>query len=258
MCATDRCFNSKLASTFFKAVQVLPVERGAGLHQPSMKVASSLLNKGGWVHIFPEGTRSRTGDLLKMKPGVGQLVVNTVNHLKRELLANAASSSSSSRSSELNSAIGDLSPLIVPYYHDGMGELMEKGRKFPKVGTRMKVVVGEPIEIRDLVVLFASGEMREKELRSSILARVETAIHQLKETATQEDYVLTYNNSSIYEGNESSYKHSREILDPLQSLALECSNIWRRLLPLGLRAAMHQQEQQEEDRAKQEEQQEIR
>ncbi len=44
-------------------MQVLPVERGAGLAQYGMRVAQSRVAAGDWVHIFPEGTRSRTGKM---------------------------------------------------------------------------------------------------------------------------------------------------------------------------------------------------
>jgi len=41
--------------------QVLPVERGRGMDQPGMRAAERRLAAGDWVHIFPEGTRSRDG-----------------------------------------------------------------------------------------------------------------------------------------------------------------------------------------------------
>jgi len=36
------------------ALQVLPVERGAGLAQPGMRAAEARLAHGDWLHIFPE------------------------------------------------------------------------------------------------------------------------------------------------------------------------------------------------------------
>ena len=41
---------------FFRAVKVLPVERGAGLHQLGMRAAENRLNEGDWIHIFPGAT----------------------------------------------------------------------------------------------------------------------------------------------------------------------------------------------------------
>lgn len=45
-------------------VQVLPVERGKGMDQAGMRAAERLLAAGEWVHIFPEGTRSRDGSTM--------------------------------------------------------------------------------------------------------------------------------------------------------------------------------------------------
>ena len=47
----------------FKCGKVLPVKRGAGLEQEGVKMAIRKLNRGGWLHIFPEGTRSVDGEL---------------------------------------------------------------------------------------------------------------------------------------------------------------------------------------------------
>uniref|UniRef100_A0A061RWE6 Tafazzin family protein n=1 Tax=Tetraselmis sp. GSL018 TaxID=582737 RepID=A0A061RWE6_9CHLO len=59
MCASDRCFKGRLTSAFFRAGKVLRTERGGGLQQPAMWAAEDRLSRGEWVHIFPEGTRSR-------------------------------------------------------------------------------------------------------------------------------------------------------------------------------------------------------
>ena len=57
-------------------MQVLPVERGAGLAQPGIRAAEARLASGDWVHIFPEGTRSRDGLMGPMRKGVGRLVAS--------------------------------------------------------------------------------------------------------------------------------------------------------------------------------------
>lgn len=54
--------------------QVLPVERGAGLDQAGMRAAEARLAAGDWVHVFPEGTRSRDGRVGHARKGVGRLV----------------------------------------------------------------------------------------------------------------------------------------------------------------------------------------
>ena len=50
------------------------MERGAGLAQPGMAAAEARLAAGDWVHVFPEGTRSRDGRMGPARRGVGRLV----------------------------------------------------------------------------------------------------------------------------------------------------------------------------------------
>ena len=50
------------------------MERGAGLQQPGMLAAEQRLAAGDWVHVFPEGTRTKDGRMGHARKGVGRLV----------------------------------------------------------------------------------------------------------------------------------------------------------------------------------------
>lgn len=66
-----------------------------------MPIATRLLAEGRWLHIFPEGRVSFTGELLPLKWGVGHVLCNAV----------------------AQQAPGTPYPLVVPFYHTGMGEV---------------------------------------------------------------------------------------------------------------------------------------
>ncbi|GAB4819514.1 hypothetical protein N2152v2_006560 [Parachlorella kessleri] len=151
MCATDRCFKSKLLAPFFKAAKVLPVERGAGLGQFGMRVAQSRLAAGDWVHIFPEGTRSRTGKMLPVRKGVGWLVAQC-----------------------------EQPPLVVPFVHSGMEKILPKGAKLPKAGQEVNVLVGQPIEVADLLSQAQAEGWADNQLHLALTERVGQALYQLK------------------------------------------------------------------------------
>lgn len=125
LCATDRCFTNPILSTFFRSVKVLPVSRGDGIYQKGMDMALSKLNNGGWVHIFPEGSRSKDGGktIAPSKRGVGRLVMDA-----------------------------DSLPIVIPFVHTGMQDVMPVGKRIPRAGKRVIVVVGDPINFNDLIV----------------------------------------------------------------------------------------------------------
>jgi len=52
----------------------IAIERGAGLYQEGMQQSIDILNKGGWVHVFPEGKVHKDGTLHKLRWGIGKLV----------------------------------------------------------------------------------------------------------------------------------------------------------------------------------------
>uniref|UniRef100_A0A6N2KYG5 Tafazzin family protein n=1 Tax=Salix viminalis TaxID=40686 RepID=A0A6N2KYG5_SALVM len=114
LCASDRCFKNPVSSAFFRSVKVLPVARGEGIYQKGMDMAIAKLNSGSWVHIFPEGSRSRDGGKTMGSPkrGVGRLILDA-----------------------------DTVPLVIPFVHTGMQEIMPLGATLPRIGKRCFLVI---------------------------------------------------------------------------------------------------------------------
>ncbi|KAJ4967950.1 hypothetical protein NE237_014651 [Protea cynaroides] len=154
LCATDRCFKNPVTSAFFQCVKVLPVSRGDGVYQKGLDMALSKLNNGGWVHIFPEGSRSRDGGktMGSTKRGVGRLVMDA-----------------------------DTMPAVVPFVHTGMQDMMPIGSSFPKIGKTVTVLVGDPIQFDDLLLSVNDTQQASREaLYDVISSRIGQRLHELK------------------------------------------------------------------------------
>ncbi len=74
--AKEELFRISLFGRILKSVNAIPLKRGR-YSADSLKKAIELLNKGEGILVFPEGTRSRDGNLGKPKLGIGMLVVRT-------------------------------------------------------------------------------------------------------------------------------------------------------------------------------------
>lgn len=96
----------------------IPLTRGKGVYQPGIQTIIDKLNQGGVVHIYPEGTRTRSGDVGKGKPGVGRIVY-------------------ASRCR------------VVPCYHSGLNQVLPIGKKIPLLGKTVKIIIGEPITFEE-------------------------------------------------------------------------------------------------------------
>jgi monolysocardiolipin acyltransferase len=115
-CATDDAnfFTHPVSRWFFSAGKGVPIVRGAGLDQPGMHFLADRLREGDWVHIFPEGGRSRTPHQLRtpLKKGMAHLVRDT-------------------------------RPLMLPYHHWGMEKVLPIGASWPSTGQRVQLRFGE-------------------------------------------------------------------------------------------------------------------
>jgi 1-acyl-sn-glycerol-3-phosphate acyltransferase len=112
--AAEDYFFRSVSRTWIAAVVVnaLPFARQAHVRQ-SLSICSELLaNQGNVLIIFPEGTRSQTGETQEFKSGIGALVAG------RDIT-------------------------VLPCYLDGAFQAWPKGRRLPRPG-RVRLVVGEP------------------------------------------------------------------------------------------------------------------
>ncbi|BBN00060.1 monolysocardiolipin acyltransferase [Marchantia polymorpha subsp. ruderalis] len=151
LCASDKCFGNAATSAFFRSVKVLPLTKGHGVFQEGMEVALSKLNRGDWVHIFPEGSRSRDGNLALFKRGVGRLVLDAKSL-----------------------------PLVVPFIHSGMEDVMPIGQKHFSMGKKVTVIVGDPIELDDLVQKHSEEGLPKAVLYDAIALRIEKRMWTMK------------------------------------------------------------------------------
>ena len=110
-------FGNATKGRLFSSGKCVPIIRGAGLEQPGFDFLLERLNAGDWVHIFPEGGRTREADARLRTPfkiGIGRLLV-------------------------------EAQPIAMPFYHRGMHRVLPIGANRPRSGHKITVHFGEPI-----------------------------------------------------------------------------------------------------------------
>ena len=114
MGAKDYFFDTRLKSWFFSsAFNVLPFDREENTLD-GLALCRAVLDEGKALLIFPEGTRSTTGDLQSFKPGIGILAL-------------------------------ELNVPVVPVYLKGTFESLPKGRTVPRP-SRVAVRFGPAVD----------------------------------------------------------------------------------------------------------------
>lgn len=115
-------FRGPIFSTLMYAAKCVPFTRGMGVFQPGMEQLIRLLKRGNTVHIYPEGTRTRTGEIGKGKIGVGRLVRET-------------------------------GARVIPCYHSGLDKILPIGHKIPRIGHRARILIGEVLNFSEFMNL---------------------------------------------------------------------------------------------------------
>ena len=74
--AKAELFKKPILSTLIKKLGAFPVDRGTGDMTP-INTSVDIINGGGNLLIFPEGTRSKTGELLRPRSGASLIALKT-------------------------------------------------------------------------------------------------------------------------------------------------------------------------------------
>ncbi|MCO4745229.1 MAG: 1-acyl-sn-glycerol-3-phosphate acyltransferase [Proteobacteria bacterium] len=108
-------FGTPAKAMVFNAGKAVPIIRGEGVDQPGMHFLAERLQAGEWVHVFPEGGRSRRAEgrlKLPLKSGLAHLI----QHAR---------------------------PLLLAFHHVGMHEVLPIGSALPRRGKTVTVRFGE-------------------------------------------------------------------------------------------------------------------
>lgn len=96
----------------------IPVRPGRRDHKALIRMMDVL--PFGTMNIFPEGTRSRDGEVKRGKPGAGLLILAT-------------------------------RPRVIPVAIEGMQDVLPIRAKFPRIGKRIWISYGEPVDYSEFL-----------------------------------------------------------------------------------------------------------
>ncbi len=140
--AQENFFRNRYIGWFSSRWRCIPVKRGCRDFS-ALEIMSKTLPKSHMI-LFPEGTRSRDGNLLPGRPGSGKLIRETGCR-------------------------------VIPCYVNGMEKVLPIGKAFPRFFKRISVIFGKPIPMDDLRALPDCKETSQK-----IINRVMEHMAQLK------------------------------------------------------------------------------
>ncbi|XP_054012555.1 tafazzin isoform X1 [Hylaeus anthracinus] len=152
LAAHDICFTNIWHSYFFMLGKCIPVIRGGGVYQEAMDFCIEKLASGDWVHVFPEGKVNMLKENMRLKWGVGRLILES-----------------------------PVPPLVIPIYHLGMDQVLPNEPPYI-LRLRKKVTMnyGEPIDFSELVQELRTSKATEMEARKAITDRIQEELLRLK------------------------------------------------------------------------------
>ncbi len=106
-----------------------PVKRG-GADRKSIRMIEEYIREGK-VILYPEGTRSRDGSLMRGNRMVGRIVRNTT-------------------------------PTVVPVSVKGTDQVIPVGKTMPRRGARIEIRFGEPMDLEDEYAIASTKEASQK------------------------------------------------------------------------------------------------
>ncbi|HHE47111.1 MAG TPA: 1-acyl-sn-glycerol-3-phosphate acyltransferase [Bacteroidetes bacterium] len=109
----------KHAITFWlmRRLKSIPVIRGRGIQQEGVNRLISAVKRGGILHIYPEGTRTRNGQIGAAKDGIARIVYET-------------------------------GAPVVPVYHQGLEKVLPIGSAIPNFGKEIRIAIGKPLSFQ--------------------------------------------------------------------------------------------------------------
>lgn len=150
---TGKGLRARFVRSFLRAMGQLEIDRSGGTKSASaLGGGAGVLRAGKLLGIYPEGTRSPDGRLHRGRTGIARVLL-------------------------------DQPAIVIPVAVSGTEDIMPRGSKFPKFGTRVIVTFGEPMDFSRYAGL--------TEDRFVLRAITDEIMHEIKRLSGQE-YVDVY------------------------------------------------------------------